>query len=194
MGQAISAIRLKVQIRHQTGQDETLTMQVMIQYRQGQTVYCPAARRQAIDDRSRRRAGNQVGQTQAERRVVSRIAWGYQKAVELSEDTGIQVCFETTPHESLHLSDGENCREILERVSDLGLVLDTANMLPHGDTTMDAYALLKNRIAYVHLKDVCLIHKRTLNFTRERTADERLMECTVWGRAKSLFSSYMKPC
>lgn len=42
--QAVSAIRLQVQIRHQTGQDETLTMQVVIQDRQGQTVYesrCP---------------------------------------------------------------------------------------------------------------------------------------------------------
>lgn len=116
--------------------------------------------------------------------VVSRIAWGYQKAVELSKDTGIQVCFETTPHESLHLSGSEDCREILERVPDLGLVLDTANMLPHGDTTMDAYALLKNRIVYVHLKDVCLIQKHTLNSTRERTADGRLMECTIWGQGQ----------
>ena len=58
--------------------------------------------------------------------IVSRIAWGYQKAVELSKGTGIQVCFETTPHESLHLSGSEDCREMLERVPDLGLVLDTA--------------------------------------------------------------------
>ena len=42
--QTVSAIRLQVQICHQTGQDETLTMQIMIQDRQGQTVYkshCP---------------------------------------------------------------------------------------------------------------------------------------------------------
>ena len=116
--------------------------------------------------------------------VVSRIAWGYQKAVELSKGIGIPVCFETTTHESLHLSGSEDCREMLERVPELGFVLDTANMLPHGDTTMDAYALLKNRIVYVHLKDVCLIHKRTLNSTRERTADGRLMECTLWGRGE----------
>ena len=42
--QAVSAIRLQVKIRHRDGQDETLTMQVVIQDRQGQTVYkslCP---------------------------------------------------------------------------------------------------------------------------------------------------------
>ena len=116
--------------------------------------------------------------------IMSRIAWGYQKAVELSKGTGIQVCFETTPHESLHLSSNEDCREMLERVPKLGLVLDTANMLPHGDTTMEAYALLKNRIVYVHLKDVSLVQQRSLNSTRERAADGRLMECTVWGQGE----------
>lgn len=116
--------------------------------------------------------------------IMDRLTWGYQKAADLSRGTDIKVCFETTPHESLHLSGNADCQEMLNRVPQLGLVLDTANMLPHGDTTMDAYTLLKERIVYVHLKDVALIQRRSLNSTQERTADGRIMECTVWGQGE----------
>lgn len=113
--------------------------------------------------------------------VMERMAHGFQMAVELSRGTGITICFETTPHDALCLSGTTDCRSVMDMIPDLGLVLDSANMLPHGDTTLDAYAQLKDRIIYVHLKDVSLIQRRTFLSTPERAADGRIMQCTVWG-------------
>lgn len=114
--------------------------------------------------------------------VMKRMTHGFQMAVELSRSIGIKVCFETTPHDALCLSGTDDCRSVLDMIPDLGLVLDSANMLPHGDTTLNAYAHLKDRIVYVHLKDVSLIRRRTLLSTPERAADGRIMQCTVWGQ------------
>ncbi len=114
--------------------------------------------------------------------VAERMAHGFQMAVDLSCGTGITVCFETTPHDALCLSGTDDCRTVLDMVPDLGLVLDSANMLPHGDTALDAYTRLKDRIIYVHLKDVSLVQRHTFLSAPERAADGRIMQCTVWGQ------------
>lgn len=116
--------------------------------------------------------------------VLERIAQGYQTAVDMGRDSGVAVCFETTPHDALCLSGNADCREVLNMVPELGLVLDTANMLPHGDAPLEAYTQLKDRIIYVHLKDVALIQRRGFLPTPERASDGRIMQCTVWGQGE----------
>ncbi len=116
--------------------------------------------------------------------ILEQMAQGFQTAVDLSQSTDITVCFETTPHEALRLSGNDDSLELLNMVPGLGLVLDTANMLPHGDTTIDAYEKLKDWIMYVHLKDVELIDRRTIFSVPERAADGRIMRCTVWGHGE----------
>lgn len=108
---------------------------------------------------------------------------GFAAAVRSAEGTGIRVCFETTPHEIFALSGTEDIAWMLEQVPDLGLVFDTANMLPHGDDTIEAYEALKDRIVHVHLKDVALSesHKRP-GLMREHTEDGRYMTRTLWGQ------------
>lgn len=71
---------------------------------------------------------------------------------------------------------------MLDRVPQLGLVFDTANMLPHGDETLAAYEALKDRIIHVHLKDVALLNERPSLFQREVAADGRLMKATLFGQ------------
>lgn len=102
-------------------------------------------------------------------------------AVEMGEKYEIAVCFETTPHDVLCLSGNEDCKYILERTPGLGLVLDSANMLPHGDTTMEAYEMLKEYIVHVHLKDIRPVKKGLLSIGAEYMKDGRVMKACVWG-------------
>lgn len=105
---------------------------------------------------------------------------GYQLAVEKGREKKMQVCFETTPHDVLCLSGNDDCKYVLERVPGLGFVFDSANMLPHGDKTMEAYELLKDFIIHVHLKDVKL-EKKWLSYGAECAKDGRVMKVCVWG-------------
>lgn len=113
--------------------------------------------------------------------VLERMIKGFRLAVEMGKTYGLAVCFETTPEESIHLSGAEDCRYILEQVPELGLVFDTANMLPHGDDPLASYEALKDRIVHVHLKDVALVNEKPSMFEPEVAADGRLMRATVFG-------------
>ena len=93
-----------------------------------------------------------LGREQIKRRMIE----GFRKAVEMGALFGIRVCFETTPHDASCLSGTQDCLDLLNAVNGLKFVFDTANMLPHGDDPMEAYAALKGRISHVHLKDVVL--------------------------------------
>lgn len=107
---------------------------------------------------------------------------GFRIAVEKGSALGLQVCFETTPQDVLCLSGTEDCRWILGQVSGLGLVFDTANMLPHGDKPLKAYEGLKDHIIHVHLKDVMLLEKPRFSlFPQEYTPDGKIMQATVFG-------------
>ena len=107
----------------------------------------------------------------------------YSMAVSLAEDSGIQICFETTPHDFSCLSGTEDCRWLLEQVPDLGLVYDTANMLPHGDDPLEYYEALKQYIVHTHLKDVTLNEPTEMGtqLGAEITADGQIMKCCVSG-------------
>lgn len=115
-------------------------------------------------------------------RVLELMVRGFRLAVEKGKEYSLKVCFETTPAEEIHLSGTEDCQYVLERVHGLGLVFDTANMLPHGDETLTAYETLKEYVIHVHLKDVSLVDAKPSLFPDERAADGRLMRGAVFGQ------------
>lgn len=115
--------------------------------------------------------------------VRNRLKKYFSLAVELAEGTGIKVCFETTPREFTCLSGTEDCRWVLEQVPGLGLVYDTANMLPHGDDPLEYYQALKKYVIHTHVKDVSL-SKATWKdklFHAERARSGEVMKCCVFG-------------
>jgi len=118
-----------------------------------------------------------LGREQIKRRMIE----GFRKAVEMGALFGIRVCFETTPHDASCLSGTQDCLDLLDAVNGLRFVFDTANMLPHGDDPMEAYAALKGRISHVHLKDVVLTPQERIPMHSEHTPDGKLMRCVIWG-------------
>lgn len=123
------------------------------------------------------RKAEQMGRARTQDLLVT----GFQEAVQMGAQYEIPVCYETTPHDELCLSGNEDCKYILDQVPGLRLILDTANMLPHGDETMAAYAMLKDYIVHVHLKDVRAVKKGLLDIGAERMKDGRVMKSCVWG-------------
>ena len=116
--------------------------------------------------------------------VRKRLKKYFSLAVSLAEGSGIQVCFETTPQDYSCLSGTEDCRWVLEQVNALGLVYDTANMLPHGDDPLEYYEALKDHIVHVHVKDVAL-SKATLwdrMVYAERAKSGEAMKCCLFGQ------------
>lgn len=115
--------------------------------------------------------------------VQNRLKKYFTLAVGLAKGRGIQVCFETTPRDYTSLSGTEDCHWILEQVPGLGLVYDTANMLPHGDDPLEYYEALKEYIIHVHVKDVAL-SKATWKdklFCAERAKNGKVMKCCIFG-------------
>lgn len=127
-----------------------------------------------VDNRKAKKLGREP--------VLKLMVWGFQLAVETGKKYGLKVCFETTPAEEIRLSGTQDCEYVLERVPGLGLVFDTANMLPHGDEPLTACEALKEHIVHVHLKDVALVNAKPSFFPDERAADGRLMQGAVFGQ------------
>ena len=117
-----------------------------------------------------------MGKEQLRKILVERFSL----AVPEGKQRGLTVCFETTPHDEFALSSAEDCRAVLEQVPGLGLVFDTANMLPAGEDPLSYYELLKDQIVHVHLKDVALT-KSSRTMWGEFTADGEKMNCCLWG-------------
>lgn len=84
-------------------------------------------------------------------------------AVIAGKKYGIRICIEDTPTCQLPLSSIAECRNILQAVPGLGLVYDTANMIPGGDDPLEFYHALKKYICHVHLKDVRRTEQRGLD-------------------------------
>ena len=106
---------------------------------------------------------------------------GFRLATALGAHYAIPVCFEITPHDEICLSGAKDCKLVLDAVPDLGLVFDTANMLPAGDVPVETYDILRSRICHVHLKDVSLSTGRFARKFSEHTHEGRNMHCVVWG-------------
>lgn len=101
-------------------------------------------------------------------------------AVEEGRKRNLPVVFETTPHDEFALSSAEDCKLVLDQVPGLGMVFDTANMLPAGEEPLPGYELLKDRIVHVHLKDVALT-KGGRTLWSEFTSTGEIMNCCLWG-------------
>jgi sugar phosphate isomerase/epimerase len=114
--------------------------------------------------------------------TLDRMVQGFALAVAAGQAYGLTVCFETTPQDAICLSGAEDCLYVLERVPGLGLVFDTANVLPHGDEPLAALERLRPYIIHVHLKDVALVPRPFSLLDQECSADGRLMEVVVWGK------------
>lgn len=115
--------------------------------------------------------------------VRARLKRYFSLAVELAKGLSLRACFETTPRTYTRLSGIEDCRWILEQVPGLGLVYDTANMLPAGDEPLAYYEALKPYIIHTHLKDVTLRKpgRKDRLFCAEQTGDGRVMQCCITG-------------
>ena len=113
--------------------------------------------------------------------VREKLIAGFALAVAQGKQHGLSVCFETTPQDDLCLSATADCRYVLDHVPGLGLVLDTANMLPHGDDPLEAYELLKDKIVYVHLKDVAVYEENPMQGYQEVTPEGKYLGCVPYG-------------
>ena len=127
----------------------------------------------AIDEMKAKKLGREL--------VRQHMVQGFGIAVEKGKRFGLQVCFETTPQDVICLSGTEDCKWMLDQVPGLGLVFDTANMLPHGDDPLESYKALKEYMIHVHLKDVALEEHRFSLFPKEHTKDGQIMRATVFG-------------
>jgi L-ribulose-5-phosphate 3-epimerase len=73
---------------------------------------------------------------------------------EFGKEQGITVSVEDTPDIRLPLCDSADLALVLEAIPELALTYDTGNMLFKNERTLDFYRKLKERVVYVHLKDV----------------------------------------
>ncbi len=110
-------------------------------------------------------------------RVLEKMIEGFRIAVRTAEGSKIQIGLETTPQDYSCCSGCEDCKSILEAVPGLGLIYDTANMLPHGDTSILYYESLKKYIIHVHLKDITIEKRNWIN--------------KIWGREVLPDGSFM---
>lgn len=115
--------------------------------------------------------------------VRQKLKQHFAMAVQMAEGSGIRVCFETTPQDYSCLSGTEDCHWVLEQVPGLGLVYDTANMLPHGDDPIAYYEALKSYIVHTHVKDVITVKPTWKDrlIPGEWTKDGKIMKCCIFG-------------
>ena len=73
------------------------------------------------------------------------------RMVEVSAGSGIALCHEN--EKGIYGDNAARCLEVLTEVPELHGVFDPANFVQCGQDTLEAWALLKDRIHYMHLKD-----------------------------------------
>ena len=125
--------------------------------------------------------------------MLARAIEAYRLAVR--EANGITVMFENTPQAHKPLCRPADCRAVLDAVPGLGFVLDTGNFQiaepKEADSKQDllaAYALLKDRIARVHMKDTVRGSFRT----GERCADGTKIRCVMTGAGEMPLRAVME--
>ena len=102
------------------------------------------------------------------------------KAVKAGAEKGIEIVVEDCPSCEIPLSSIADCKRMAEEVPGLGIVYDTANMIPSGDDPWAFYKELKPYIRYVHLKDVIRIGTPTF----DPCLDGRYLLCCSWGEGE----------
>lgn len=73
------------------------------------------------------------------------------RMLETAKDSGITLCHEN--EKGIYGDTAASCRELLDAFPGLGGVFDPANFVQCGQDTLEAWALLKHRILYLHIKD-----------------------------------------
>lgn len=73
------------------------------------------------------------------------------RMAETANGSGVKLCHEN--EKGIYGDNAARCREILDEVPELNGVFDPANFVQYGQDTWEAWELLKNRIAYMHIKD-----------------------------------------
>ena len=119
----------------------------------------------------------QPSKEQEKKKRLERCIRYTREAVEEAKKYNIKVCVEDTPTCDVPLCSINDCKSFLEAVPGLGLVFDTANMIPKGDDPLVFYEELKTYICHVHLKDV----KYTTTKSFDRCSDGKFIECCLWG-------------
>lgn len=108
--------------------------------------------------------------------LFAHYARGFALAAEKCAAAGLEACVEDTPTCLLPLSSADECERLLRAVPGLGLVYDTANMLPAGDDPAAFYERLRGRTVRAHLKDAAFADRG-----QDRCADGRFMHCRAFG-------------
>lgn len=79
--------------------------------------------------------------------VIDRIG----QMVETARGSGVVLCHEN--EKGIYGDMADRCHELLTLFPELAGVFDPANFIQCGQDTLKAWALLKNRIRYLHIKD-----------------------------------------
>ena len=75
------------------------------------------------------------------------------RMVEVANGSGVKLCHEN--EKGIYGDIASHCKDILDSVPGLGGIFDPANFIQCGQDTLEAWALLADRINYFHVKD-CL--------------------------------------
>lgn len=87
------------------------------------------------------------GHKDSRRKVVDRLG----QLLEVSHGSGIALCHEN--EKGIYGDIADRCLEIHQALPELKGVFDPANFVQCGEDTLRAWALLKNHIHYLHIKD-----------------------------------------
>lgn len=73
------------------------------------------------------------------------------RMVEICDGTGVALCHEN--EKGIYGDMADRCRDLLDTFPTLEGIFDPANFIQCGQDTLAAWALLKDRIKYMHIKD-----------------------------------------
>lgn len=79
--------------------------------------------------------------------IIDRLA----RMLQECEGTGISLCHEN--EKGIYGDTADHCVELLQALPQLHAVFDPANFVQCGEDTLRAWALLKDRVKYLHIKD-----------------------------------------
>ena len=104
-------------------------------------------------------------------------------------ENGVTVSVEDTPDIRLPLCDSGDIRLILDAIPDLSLTYDTGNMLLRNEDSLSFYRVLKDRVVYVHLKDM---EYSDMADGADPTADGRHIRTAIHGNGVLDFPSILR--
>ena len=105
---------------------------------------------------------------------------------EFGWERGVTVSVEDTPEIRLPLSSSDDMKAVLDSIPELSLTFDTGNMIHRGDEPLHFYDELKNRVAYVHVKDMAYTDDPACG---DKTCDGRYITAAMHGEGIIDFDS-----